>query len=44
MMCREWHMFGDLVGVEIDTEETESGPFLFNMSVELTLVRKVIKS
>ena len=35
-------MLGDLVDVEVDTKETVSGVFVFNMSVELTLVRKVI--
>ena len=42
LMCRDWHMLGDLADVEIDTEETATGAFVFNMSAEPTLVRKVI--
>ena len=42
LMCREWHMLGDLAGVEVDTEEIASGAFLFNIFAEPTLVRKVI--
>ena len=42
LMCQEWHMLDDLVGVEFDTEEIEFGAFLLNMSTEPTLVRKVI--
>ena len=42
LMCREWHILGDLADVEIDTEEIASGAFVFNMSAEPTLVRKVI--
>jgi len=42
MMCREWQMLGDLAEFEIDPEETESGAFLFQMSAEPALVRRVI--
>ena len=42
LMCREWHMLGDLADVGIDTEEAASGAFVFNMSTKPTLVRKVI--
>ena len=44
MMRREWQMLGDLAEFEIDSEETESGAFLFQMSAEPALVRRVIEA
>ena len=44
VMCREWQMLGDLSGFEVEYEESESGPFLFTMSAEPALVRKVIEA
>ena len=44
IMCREWKMLADLSGLEAEYEEAELGPFLFTMSAELALVRKVIEA
>ena len=44
IMCREWQMLGDLSGLEVEYEESESGPFLFTMSAEPALVWKVIEA
>ena len=44
LMCQDWRMLGDLIEVEIDTEETESRALLFTMSAKPTLVRKVIEA
>ena len=31
LICREWHMLGDLSVFELEAEEKASGAFLFNM-------------
>ena len=44
LMCREWLMLGDLAGLDIEAEGTDSDGFLFTMTVEPALVRKVIET
>ena len=44
LMCREWHMLGDLLEFDLEVEDTTNGAFLFSMSAQLALVRKVIEA
>ena len=44
LMCREWKMLGDLSVVDLETDESDSGAFLFTMSAQPALVRKVIEA
>ena len=44
MMCREWQMLGDLAGLDVEAEGTDSDGFLFTMTAEPALVRKVIET
>ena len=37
IMCRKWQMLGDMAGLDIESGETDSGVFLFTMSVEPVL-------
>ena len=37
-------MMGDLSVVDLETDESDSGAFLFTMSAQPTLVRKVIEA
>ena len=44
LMCREWQMLGDLSVVDLETDESDSVAFLFTMSAQSALVRKVIEA
>ena len=44
LMCREWQMLGDLAGLEVEAEGTDSDGYLFTMTAEPALVRKVIEA
>ena len=42
LMCRELQMMGDLSEFEFEVEENENGAFLFNLSAQPALVKRVI--
>ena len=44
LMCREWQMLGNLTGLDVEAEGTDSDGFLFTMTAELALVRKLIET
>ena len=44
LMCREWQMLGDLAGLEVEAEGTDSNGLLFTMTTEPALVWKVIET
>ena len=43
-MCREWQILDDLRAFGLEDDDSDTGAFLFTMSAEPALVRRVIEA